>query len=113
MTETLCQPSPIQIRNVGATNHRAIKSAATCAGVTMNAMLRPSVKQIIESYPEYMRNEPAPNTPGVKIHLSGVPASQKQQLENIASHVGVDVSALFKTDLARPDLHKKKTGTNG
>lgn len=114
MTETLCQPTTIQIRNVGPTNHSAIKSAAACAGITMGSHLRPSVKQIIESYPEYMRNDKAPeHLKPVNVKLPGVSSTQKTQLENIASHVGVDVSELLKTDIARPDLHKKKTGTNG
>lgn len=60
-----------------------------------------------------MRNEPAPDVPCTNLKLYGATAAQKQQLDNIAKHVGVDVSALFKTDLARPGLHKKKTGTHG
>lgn len=96
-----------QIRRMGPSAHNKVYSDSQRIGCCMTEVVRPLINKIISSYPAYMSEAPAPKN-RKKLDVSGMSTDQRRKLENISTHIGVDVGALFKVEVARVNPQVKQ-----
>lgn len=91
----------MRLRRVSATVHNIIHERAADREITVAAVVRPVISEVINSFPSYMRETPAPPAKSREYEVQSISAAQRQALENISSHVGVPMGDLIKIGLAK------------
>lgn len=59
MSEKQTRNPELRIQGVSATTHDQLKNIAKNSGVTISAFLRPKLKDILNSYPDRMKQPPS------------------------------------------------------
>lgn len=98
-----CEPCrELFIRRVGVHIKKDIKYQAACAGVPANKFIKPFLQDIVNAFPDYMKEktENVENSKRQNIVLRGTSRKFKEQLQNIADYIGVDRGDLAKVMLA-------------
>lgn len=96
-----------QVQRMGPSVHQHVKSQASRKGCAMVQYVRPFIKTIIDSYPAYMSEAPAPKKK-TNFTIQGMSRESRRKIENISTHLGVDVGDLIKVEVARiqPQVNK-------
>lgn len=74
-----------------------LQNIAKNLGITMNDMLKPKWRGIIDSYPEYLKKEPS-NKKCKLVAIRGVSPKLVKETNNIAENLGVDRNQIFKME---------------
>jgi hypothetical protein len=72
-------------------------TAAKNKGQTRGAFLRPQIRQIVESYPEHLKERREITTS--ELRISGIPNDVLDQLKIIAENLGVSETQLLRIKL--------------
>ena len=108
------QPNaPLRISGIPKNDLDTIQNIADNLDKSLTDFMRPYIRKIAESYPEEMRKTKCEDLSS-EMKIRGIPKNVITWLENIASHMKVDVSSLMKPHLKEiikshpPKLKKPK-----
>lgn len=90
--------SELIISNVPEILLAPINNVADNMGITMNEFLKPHIRKIIDSYPEYLKKEPS-NKKCKECRIRGISPNLVKQLYNIADNLKVSHSQILKVGL--------------
>lgn len=100
MGDVLSACREIRIRRVGKPVATDLKNISGHIGITENEFLKPKVTDIVNSFPQYMREDKPVEKSLNEVRLRGIGKKTKEQLQNIANYIGVDLGDLLKVKLA-------------
>jgi len=88
---------PIRIRDIDKEINETLSTAAKNKGQTRAAFLRPVIREIVESYPEHLKEKREIDT--CELCISGIPNNVLDQLKTIAENLGVSETQLLRIKL--------------
>lgn len=90
--------SELRITAISCDVKETLSNAAKNRGETRAAFLRPKVREMVEAYPEEMK-QPKKDVGFSELGISGVSDDVIEQLENIADHLGISSTQLIRIKL--------------
>ena len=105
--------SDLRIPAIPCDVKETLRIAAKNKGETRAAFLRPKVREILDAYPDEMK-QPKKNVEISELGISGVSDDVINQLTNIADHLGVSPTQLIRIKLIQlskeiPEWMKSET----
>lgn len=87
----------IRIRDIDKTINETLSIASKNKGQTRAAFLRPLIREIVESYPDELKEKRTIQT--CELCISGISANVLSDLETIAANLGVSETQLLRLKL--------------
>lgn len=89
----------LRIWNTPSHIKKLIENISENSGVSRGSFLKPKIKMLVDRFPDEIKN--GSQSPKSKEKITVPPLSDKtiQELQNIATYIGVDVSSLIKIEL--------------
>lgn len=88
---------PIRIRDIDKNINETLSTAAKNKGQTRAAFLRPLIREIVESYPDELKQKRTIQT--CELCISGIPQNVLMELQVIAENLGVSETQLLRIKL--------------
>ncbi len=113
--DPLINSSPLRISGIPQDDLSAISNIADNLDKSVTDFMRPHLRKIVESYPAEFRKCKSTDNKENEMKLRGIAKDIVIALENISSHVRIDLSDLLKPHLKEiiksypPKLKRPKT----
>lgn len=93
--------SELRIRGVNKKVHNELKNISYNSSIDMTTLLKPIVRKIADSYPDYLKKDPIKNKhkDDGAINIIGISNKVKKDIENISENLNVSVSSLLKSNM--------------
>lgn len=93
-------PDELRFQNLSPHLVNTIANIAANLGITINDMLRPKLRNIIDKYPEYLKKELS-DQKCREIRIRGVAPTIVKDLNTIAKNLSVNATDIFSIEAAK------------
>lgn len=91
----------IRIKHVPPTVHEELLNICKNRGITLNSMLKPELRKIVDSYPVEMKKPIDVVRKDPEIEINDVSPQLYEELINICAHLRIPLSSMLKPELRK------------